>query len=50
MSVAFLLPVFGVFWGWLLLDEQLSLAHLKGGALIALSLWLALRPAASRPG
>jgi drug/metabolite transporter (DMT)-like permease len=49
MTVAFLLPVFGVFWGWLLLDELLSLAHLKGGALIALSLWLVLRPGTARP-
>jgi len=49
MTVAFLLPVFGVFWGWLLLDERLSSAHLAGGALVALSLWLVLRPAAPRP-
>lgn len=49
MTVAFLLPVFGVFWGWLLLDEQLSLAHLKGGALIAVSLWLVLRPSGAGP-
>lgn len=50
MTVAFLLPVFGVFWGWLLLDEQLSSAHLAGGTLIALSLWLVLRPSPLRPG
>ena len=49
MTVAFLLPVFGVFWGWLLLDEQLTSAHLAGGVLIALSLWLVLKPAAPRP-
>jgi drug/metabolite transporter (DMT)-like permease len=48
MTVAFLLPVFGVFWGWLLLDERLTSAHLTGGVLIALSLWLVLRPAAPR--
>ena len=48
MTVAFLLPVFGVFWGWLLLDEQLTPAHAAGGVLIALSLWLVLRPAVSR--
>ncbi len=44
MTVTFLLPVFGVFWGWLLLDERVSPAHLAGGALIALALWLVLRP------
>jgi drug/metabolite transporter (DMT)-like permease len=48
MTVAFLLPAFGLFWGWLLLDEQLTSAHLAGGVLIALSLWLVLRPAAPR--
>lgn len=49
MTVAFLLPVFGVFWGWLLLGEQLSSAHLAGGGMIGLSLWLVLRPASAMP-
>lgn len=45
MTVTFLIPPFGVFWGVLLLDESLSWAHLQGGVLIALALWLVLRPA-----
>jgi len=44
MTVTFLIPLFGVFWGALLLDESLSWAHLQGGVLIALALWLVLRP------
>lgn len=47
LSVTFLVPAFGVLWGWCLLDEPASLAHLSGGALIALALWLVLRQAAS---
>ncbi|UVE16494.1 DMT family transporter [Pseudomonas sp. LS44] len=45
LSVTFLIPLFGVFWGVLLLDETLSWAHLYGGLLIALALWLVLKPA-----
>jgi drug/metabolite transporter (DMT)-like permease len=50
MTVTFLIPPFGVFWGVLLLDESLSWAHLQGGVLIAAALWLVLKPAAvARP-
>lgn len=45
MTVTFLIPPFGVFWGVLLLDESVSMAHLQGGVLIALALWLVLKPA-----
>lgn len=45
MTVTFLIPPFGVLWGVLLLDESLSWAHLQGGLLIALALWLVLKPA-----
>ena len=45
LTVTFIVPVFAVLWGWLLLGEPLSLAHAGGGGLIALSLWLVLRPA-----
>jgi drug/metabolite transporter (DMT)-like permease len=44
-TVTFLIPVFGVVWGAWLLDEPLSMAHVYGGVLIALALWLVLRPA-----
>jgi len=45
MTVTFVIPVFGVFWGWLLLDEKLSLAHAIGGGLVAVAVWLGVRPA-----
>ncbi|MFR0689996.1 DMT family transporter [Enterobacterales bacterium AE_CKDN230030158-1A_HGKHYDSX7] len=45
MTVTFLIPPFGVLWGALLLDESLSWAHAQGGVLIAVALWLVLRPA-----
>lgn len=46
MTVTFMIPPFGVLWGALLLDEPLSMAHMYGGVLIALALWLVLKPAA----
>jgi drug/metabolite transporter (DMT)-like permease len=45
MTVTFLIPPFGVFWGVALLGEPLSWAYLYGGALIMLALWLVLKPA-----
>ncbi|SDH42101.1 EamA-like transporter family protein [Pseudomonas flavescens] len=44
-TTTFLIPIFGVLWGALLLDEPLSWAHLYGGVLIAIALWLVVRPA-----
>ena len=44
-TVTFLIPLFGVGWGWLLLGEAATAAHGMGGVLIALALWLVLRPA-----
>lgn len=49
MTVTFLIPPFGVLWGALLLDEPLGMAHLYGGVLIAVALWLVLKPAAVKP-
>jgi len=43
LTVTFLIPLFGVFWGWLVLGEAASLAHAAGGGLIAMALWLVLR-------
>lgn len=45
-TTTFLIPIFGVLWGALLLDEPLSWAHLYGGLLIAIALWMVVRPAA----
>ncbi|MDR6609558.1 DMT family transporter [Pseudomonas synxantha] len=50
MTTTFLIPLFGVLWGALFLDEPLSMAHVYGGVLIALALWLVLKPAAVKPG
>lgn len=49
MTVTFMIPPFGVLWGALLLDEPLSMAHVYGGILIALALWLVLKPAVVKP-
>lgn len=45
-TTTFLIPIFGVLWGWLLLDEPLSWAYVYGGAIIAVALWLVVRPGA----
>ncbi|MDA8445029.1 DMT family transporter [Paracidovorax valerianellae] len=45
LSVTFLVPLFGVAWGWLILGEAATGAHAAGGGLIAAALWLVLRPA-----
>ncbi|WXL23998.1 EamA family transporter [Ectopseudomonas mendocina] len=47
-TTTFLIPVFGVLWGALLLDEPLSWTYLYGGSLIALALWLVVKPAPVR--
>ena len=46
MTVTFMIPPFGVLWGALFLGEPLSMAHLYGGLLIAVALWLVLKPGA----
>jgi drug/metabolite transporter (DMT)-like permease len=46
MTTTFLIPLFGVLWGGLFLDEPLSMAHVYGGMLIALALWMVLKPTA----
>jgi drug/metabolite transporter (DMT)-like permease len=40
--VTFLLPAFGIFWGWLFLDEPVTLAMLGGFLLVALAAGLVL--------
>jgi len=35
-STAYMIPLFGVFFGWLILDERLGIVELAGGALIIL--------------
>jgi drug/metabolite transporter (DMT)-like permease len=41
MTVTFLIPVFGVLWGWLFLDESITLRIVMGGGVILLGTALA---------
>jgi drug/metabolite transporter (DMT)-like permease len=52
LSVTFLIPVFGVFWGWLFLEERVDLRMVLGGAVVVLGTALAtgFRPLAVRRG
>lgn len=50
LTVTFLIPPFGVLWGALFLGEQVTLAHLAGGGLIAAALWLVLGQAGAAAG
>ncbi|NVZ21267.1 DMT family transporter [Pseudomonas costantinii] len=42
LTVTFLVPLFGVLWGVMFLDEKFSVAHLYGGGLIGLAVWFVL--------
>lgn len=46
LTVTFLIPPFGIVWGWMFLGETLSAAHAVGMALIGGAVWMVLRPAA----
>jgi drug/metabolite transporter (DMT)-like permease len=43
LSVTFLIPLFGVLWGYLFLREPLTINMLLGGSLILGGTWLAMR-------
>src|SRR5207245_5035721 len=43
LSVTFLIPLFGVLWGFLFLDEPVTPMMLAGGALIVAGTWVARR-------
>ncbi|QET05574.1 EamA family transporter [Cupriavidus pauculus] len=45
LTVTFLIPPFGIVWGWIFLGETLSPAHAAGMALIGGAVWMVLRPA-----
>jgi drug/metabolite transporter (DMT)-like permease len=49
MSVTYLIPLFGVGWGWLLLDERVTATMLGGGATILLGTALATGVFGPRP-
>lgn len=46
LTVTFLIPPFGIVWGWMFLGETLSWAHAGGMLLIGAAVWLVLKPAA----
>ena len=50
MSVAFLIPVFGILWGALVLGEQVTLGMLSGGGVILLGTALVVGVIGKRPG
>jgi len=43
LSVTFLIPVLGVVWGWLLLDEPVTLSMIVGGVMVVAALWMVIR-------
>ena len=47
MTVIYVVPVFGVLWGALFLDEAIHVSTVAGGAVILLSVWLITRAQAS---
>jgi drug/metabolite transporter (DMT)-like permease len=49
MTVIFVVPVFGVLWGALFLDETIHLSTILGGAVILLSVWLITRSPGAPP-
>ena len=50
MSVTFLVPIFGVLWGVLVLDEALTAPMLLAGAVVVLgTAWASAAPRVRRP-
>lgn len=49
MTVIYVVPVFGVLWGAVFLDEAIHLSTIAGGAVILLSVWLITRRPAAAP-
>jgi drug/metabolite transporter (DMT)-like permease len=48
-AVTFLLPAFGIFWGWLFLDEPVTLSMLGGFVMVAIAAGLVLGIGPFRP-
>lgn len=44
LTVTFLIPPFGIFWGWLFLDETLPGSFFLGALVICLAVWLVVSP------
>lgn len=45
LTVTFLIPPFGILWGYLVLGETLTEGFMLGGAIVCLSVWLVVSPA-----
>lgn len=50
LTVTFLIPPFGILWGYLVLGETLTGGFVLGGAVVCLAVWLVVSPArAAKP-
>ena len=49
LTVTFLIPPFGIVWGYLVLGETINEHFISGGLLICLSVWLIISPSSVRP-
>lgn len=45
LTVTFLIPPFGILWGYLVLGETLTGGFVVGGAIVCLAVWLVVSPA-----
>ena len=45
LTVTFLIPPFGILWGYLVLGETLTGGFVLGGAVVCLAVWLVTSPA-----
>ncbi len=48
-STAYMIPLFGVFFGWLIRDERLGVAEVLGGSLVVLGVCIVVTAGAPRP-
>ncbi len=44
LTVTFLIPLFGVLWGYFILGEKISEGFVVGGMLVCLAVWMVLSP------
>jgi len=50
LTVTFLIPPFGILWGYLVLGETLTGGFVAGGAIVCLAVWLVVSPSkAAKP-
>ncbi|WP_165313370.1 DMT family transporter [Vibrio ziniensis] len=44
MTVTFLIPPFAILWGFVVLDEEISQGFILGSLIVAIAVWLIVRP------